>query len=158
MPTDGWAHLGPQLPLSLMVCMPLCHLVLLHAIVGERLRSHSGQTSQIMQQAAAHDYLIDALCPTQCLTLETLSLAFQLPESLLNSAPHSQEPVIEMQLLQGNRLMVWGHQPLMEKVRSTTNEDRPYGMASYFFLDGIRECLHLLYGKTDLPPTHVNYG
>lgn len=92
--------------------------------------------TRTVEQAAARDHLTDVLCPTQCLTREALPPASLLLKGLHNNVPESQEPLVEMQLFRGHRLVVWGYQPPMEMIHSITHKDRPLAHPPCFFLDG----------------------
>lgn len=91
----------------------------------------------------------DHLTGTVRFPVSILLLACQLPEGLLHSAPDS----LLKQLLRGDRLVVLGCTPLMERIRSTAHWDKPCDTPLFLSGQWVRECLHLPYGKADLLPT-----
>lgn len=133
--------------------LPLCRLVLLHAIVRVEALVQlwaldlSSDNTQIVEPGAASDHLTETRC-----------FPMPYPGHTAPQCPSQPRAPVGTQVLGGDGLLEPGCQPLMERARSTTHWDKPCGAPVSFFGQWIRECLHLPYGKADLLPTRVNYG
>ena len=112
--------------------LPLCRLVLLHAIARVEALVQlwaldlSSDNTLIVEPGTASDHVTDTLCfpaPYPGHTAPGLSAAWR-PAPQCPSQPRAP---VETQVLGGDGLLVPGCQPLMERVRSTTHGDKPCG-------------------------------